>query len=98
VGVKHGHENGYIEIELKANMGMPNLVIRGNINSKNHSSQFTLNGSSSTGHEINECLAELNDQISNLWYASLFQSMFYIAHSSLPAHSFLRIVSPNLPR
>ncbi|KAF8520766.1 hypothetical protein BU17DRAFT_88654 [Hysterangium stoloniferum] len=64
--VKHGHENGYVEIELKGKIGTPNLVIRRSINSKNRSSQFTLNGSNSTGREINERLAELNVQVGNL--------------------------------
>jgi structural maintenance of chromosomes protein 5 len=65
--VKHGHDKGYVEIELKGKIGMPNLVIRRSINSKNRGSQFTLNGTTVTGREINERIAELNVQVSNLW-------------------------------
>jgi structural maintenance of chromosomes protein 5 len=65
--VKHGHDRGYVEIELKGKIGMPNLVIRHSINLKNHGSQFTLNDMTITGCEINEHIVELNVQVGNLW-------------------------------
>ncbi|KAF8589644.1 P-loop containing nucleoside triphosphate hydrolase protein [Ramaria rubella] len=64
--VKQGHESGYVEIELKGRIGTPNLVIRRSINSRNRSSQFTLNGAAVPGREINERIAELNVQVGNL--------------------------------
>lgn len=68
--VKIGHETGYVELELKGKIGTPNLVIRRNINSKNRSSTFTLNGNAISGNQISARLAELNAQVSNLWYVS----------------------------
>ena len=65
--MKHGHDKGYVEIELKGKIGGSNLVIRRSINSKNRSSHFTLNGNTITGREINERIAELNVQVGNLW-------------------------------
>ncbi|KZT06482.1 P-loop containing nucleoside triphosphate hydrolase protein [Laetiporus sulphureus 93-53] len=64
--VKIGTDSGYIEIELKGPKGKPNLVIRRSLNARTKSSTFTLNGQSATGREINNRMAELNVQISNL--------------------------------
>ncbi|KAF8484425.1 P-loop containing nucleoside triphosphate hydrolase protein [Gautieria morchelliformis] len=64
--VKHGHDTGYVELELKGKVGKPNLVIRRSINSKNRSSNFTFNGTAVTGREINERITELNVQVGNL--------------------------------
>ncbi|KAG2042040.1 P-loop containing nucleoside triphosphate hydrolase protein [Suillus americanus] len=64
--VKHGKENGYIEIELKGAKGQKNLVIRRNLSAKSKSSTLTLNGQSCTGKEITSRMAKLNVQVGNL--------------------------------
>lgn len=64
--VKTGTSAGFIEIELKAPKGQPNLVIRRNINSTNNTTNFTLNGQTVTGKVITDRMAELNIQVGNL--------------------------------
>ncbi|OSX59547.1 hypothetical protein POSPLADRAFT_1048859 [Postia placenta MAD-698-R-SB12] len=61
-----GTDNGHIEIELKSPKGKPNLVIKRTLSAKSKSSNFTLNGQSATGREINARMAELGVQVSNL--------------------------------
>ncbi|KAK7029359.1 Structural maintenance of chromosomes protein 5 [Paramarasmius palmivorus] len=64
--VKNDKETGYVEIEMKAPRGRPNLVIRRNIHSGSKTNSFTLNGKPATGKEVAARMAELNVQISNL--------------------------------
>ncbi|KAH9833821.1 uncharacterized protein C8Q71DRAFT_772688 [Rhodofomes roseus] len=64
--VKIGTDSGFIEIELKAPKGKPNLIIKRTLSAKSKSSSFFLNGQAATGREINSRMAELNVQVSNL--------------------------------
>ncbi|KAF9226823.1 P-loop containing nucleoside triphosphate hydrolase protein [Gyrodon lividus] len=64
--VKNDKETGYIEIELKGAKGEQNLVIRRNLSAKSRSSNFILNGQSSTGKEISSHMTKLNVQVGNL--------------------------------
>ncbi|EEB86811.1 hypothetical protein MPER_16097, partial [Moniliophthora perniciosa FA553] len=58
--VKNDKDTGYVEIEMKAPKGRPNLVIRRNINSASKTNSFTLNGKPATGKEVATKMAELN--------------------------------------
>ncbi|CAL1699970.1 unnamed protein product [Somion occarium] len=64
--VKLGTSDGHIEIELKGPKGKPNLVIRRTLSATSKSSQFILNGHAMSGREVNQRMAELNVQVSNL--------------------------------
>lgn len=66
--VKIGTEEGHIEIELKGAKGKPNLVIRRTLSAKSKANQFTINGRSASGKDINSRMQELNVQVSNLWF------------------------------
>jgi len=68
-----GHEDGYVELEVKGKLGTPNLVIRRLLTARSKGSRFTLNGRAVTGADINQRLVELNVQVSNLWYVNAFQ-------------------------
>jgi chromosome segregation ATPase len=65
--VKDQHDSGYTEIELKGKPGKGNLTIGRTLFANKKSTAFTLNGKTATGKEVNEKIAELNIQISNLW-------------------------------
>ncbi|PCH40750.1 nucleoside triphosphate hydrolase protein [Wolfiporia cocos MD-104 SS10] len=64
--VKIGTNSGHIEIELKGSKGKPNLTIRRTLSAKSKSSNFFLNGQAASGREIQNRMAELNVQVSNL--------------------------------
>ncbi|KIJ57229.1 hypothetical protein M422DRAFT_23312 [Sphaerobolus stellatus SS14] len=64
--VKLGHEEGYVEIELKGKIGTTNLVIRRHITTKPKGSRFTLNGAAVSNRDIDAHLAALNVQVGNL--------------------------------
>ncbi|KAI5476483.1 hypothetical protein MNV49_007730 [Pseudohyphozyma bogoriensis] len=64
--VKTGHNEGWIEIELKGKIGKRNAVIRRYIHREDEKTSFTLNGKTATAKEISEKMKELNVQISNL--------------------------------
>ena len=66
--VKNDKEEGHIEIELKGAKGKSNLVIRRNLSANSKTAPFMLNGRSASGKDINQRMAELNVQVSNLWY------------------------------
>jgi chromosome segregation ATPase len=70
--VKIGATDGYIEIELKGRIGKKNLVVRRSLSSSSKGSTYTLNGHSATGREVTQKMNELNVQVGNLWYASIF--------------------------
>eukprot|EP01112_Ceratiomyxa_fruticulosa_P017466 TRINITY_DN5447_c0_g1_i1.p1 TRINITY_DN5447_c0_g1~~TRINITY_DN5447_c0_g1_i1.p1 ORF type:complete len:1092 (-),score=307.20 TRINITY_DN5447_c0_g1_i1:64-3339(-) len=63
--IKHGADRGYIEIELKGNGNSPNLVIRRDIK-KDGSSDWRLNGRSSTKNDVLKRAQDLNVQVDNL--------------------------------
>ena len=64
--VKHGYDQGYVEIELKGPIGKPNIVIRRNINSKNKTSTWLLNGKSSPKGTVDKAVEKCDVQVSNL--------------------------------
>ncbi|KAK7696074.1 hypothetical protein QCA50_000716 [Cerrena zonata] len=64
--VKLGTTDGHIEIELKGPSGKPNLVIKRTLQANSKSNQFFLNGRTVSGREVNQRMAELNVQVSNL--------------------------------
>ncbi|KAF5321543.1 hypothetical protein D9619_000206 [Psilocybe cf. subviscida] len=64
--VKHGANDGYIEIELKGPRNKKNLVIRRSLNAHSKSSTFTINSASASGKEVTTKMAELNVQVGNL--------------------------------
>jgi structural maintenance of chromosomes protein 5 len=64
--VKHGYDQGYVEIELKGPIGKPNLVIRRNINSKNKTSTWLLNGKSANKGTVDKAVEKCDVQVSNL--------------------------------
>ncbi|KAI0787066.1 P-loop containing nucleoside triphosphate hydrolase protein [Irpex lacteus] len=64
--VKLGKEDGHIEIELKGPKGRPNIVVRRTLSARSKTSQFTINGSTVTGREVNQRMQELNVQVTNL--------------------------------
>jgi hypothetical protein len=66
--VKNTKDEGFIEIELKGNVGEPNVVIKRALSSKSKASTFYVNGRSSTGREVTQTMTELNIQVGNLWY------------------------------
>lgn len=65
--MKLGKNDGHIEIELKGPKGKPNLVVKRTLNARSKSNQFTINGSTVTGREVNQRMQELNVQVTNLW-------------------------------
>lgn len=65
--MKLGKEDGHIEIELKGPKGRPNIVVRRTLSARSKTSQFTINGSTVTGREVNQRMQELNVQVTNLW-------------------------------
>lgn len=69
--VKLGAPDGHIEIELKGPQGKPNLVIKRTLQANSKKNQFFLNGRTISGREINNRMAELNVQVSNLWYVAI---------------------------
>ena len=68
--MKNDKQEGHIEIELKGAKGKANLVILRKLSSNSKSAPFFLNGKSASGKEINARMAELNVQVSNLWYVN----------------------------
>lgn len=64
--MKHGYEQGYVEIELKGPIGKPNLVVRRNINSKSRTSTWLLNGKSSTKIAVDAAVLDCDVQVANL--------------------------------
>jgi structural maintenance of chromosomes protein 5 len=64
--VKHGYDQGYVEIELKGPIGKPNIVIRRNINSKNRTSTWSLNGKSANKSTVDKAVEKCDVQVSNL--------------------------------
>ncbi|KAI0058575.1 P-loop containing nucleoside triphosphate hydrolase protein [Artomyces pyxidatus] len=64
--VKMGTEEGFIEIELKGQLGRPNLVVRRNLSAKSKGSTYALNGQPATGREVTQKMSELNVQVGNL--------------------------------
>ncbi|KAI0036757.1 hypothetical protein K488DRAFT_40522 [Vararia minispora EC-137] len=64
--VKNTKDEGFIEIELKGNIGKPNVVIKRTLSAKSKASTFFVNGRSSTGREITNTMNELNIQVGNL--------------------------------
>jgi structural maintenance of chromosomes protein 5 len=69
--VKHEKENGFIEIELKGNVGKPNVVFKRTLNARSKTSSFTIDGRSATGKEVTAAMHELNIQVGNLWYVRI---------------------------
>lgn len=64
--VKHGYQQGYVEIELKGKIGTKNLVVRRNITGKGNTSAWILGGKSSTKSDVDKKVAELGVQVGNL--------------------------------
>lgn len=64
--MKHGYEQGYVEIELKGQIGKPNVVVRRNITTKSNASTWTLNGKSSQKNQVDTEVAKLGVQVGNL--------------------------------
>lgn len=64
--VKHGYDHGFVEMELKGQIGKPNIVIRRNINSKNRTSTWLLNGKSANKNAVDAAVAKCDVQVSNL--------------------------------
>ncbi|KAG8772659.1 Structural maintenance of chromosomes protein 5, partial [Serendipita sp. 405] len=64
--VKHGYDKGFVEIELKGPLGKPNVVIRRNITTMSNASTWTLNGKNSNKRTIEDKVADLGIQVSNL--------------------------------
>lgn len=69
--MKLGATDGHIEIELKGPQGKPNLVIKRTLQANSKTNQFFLNGRTVGGREVNARMAELNVQVSNLWYVHI---------------------------
>lgn len=55
-----------MEVELKGPIGKPNIVIRRNINSKNKTSTWALNGKSAIKSAVDNAVAKCDVQVSNL--------------------------------
>ncbi|CCA70235.1 hypothetical protein PIIN_04174 [Serendipita indica DSM 11827] len=64
--VKHGYEKGYVEIELKGKIGKRNPIIRRSITTKGGGSTWTLDGKNATKTQVDNTVASLGIQISNL--------------------------------
>ncbi|KIM26760.1 hypothetical protein M408DRAFT_330371 [Serendipita vermifera MAFF 305830] len=64
--VKHGYDQGYVEIELKGPIGKPNIVIRRNISAKNNTSSWLLNGKTSNKSSVEIAVAKSDVQVANL--------------------------------
>lgn len=64
--VKHGYEQGYVEIELKGKLGKNNVVVRRNINVKSNASTWSMNGKSVPKSKVDEEVASLGVQVGNL--------------------------------
>ncbi|KAG8829555.1 Structural maintenance of chromosomes protein 5, partial [Serendipita sp. 399] len=64
--VKHGYDKGFVEIELKGAIGKPNVVIRRNITTMSNASTWTLNGKNSNKRTVEDRVAALGIQVSNL--------------------------------
>ncbi|CAG8624110.1 11141_t:CDS:10 [Acaulospora colombiana] len=64
--VKHGYDQGYIEIELKGDLGKKNLIVRRSITSKSNTSTWLLNGKQSPKSAVEKEVANLDVQVGNL--------------------------------
>ncbi|KAG8991499.1 Structural maintenance of chromosomes protein 5, partial [Tulasnella sp. 427] len=64
--VRNGADKGFVEIEIKGRKGMRNTVIRRDINSKNRSSTWLMNGKSVSMKEVTAKVKDFNIQVDNL--------------------------------
>ncbi|PVF96515.1 P-loop containing nucleoside triphosphate hydrolase protein [Serendipita vermifera] len=64
--VKHGYDQGYIEIELKGEIGKKNLIVRRSIISKSNTSTWLINGKHSPKSAVEKEVANLDVQVGNL--------------------------------
>jgi chromosome segregation ATPase len=64
--IKHGYQQGYVEIELKGKIGTKNLVVRRNITGKGNTSTWVLGGKSKPKSDVDKAVAELGVQVGNL--------------------------------
>ncbi|KAG9041717.1 Structural maintenance of chromosomes protein 5, partial [Tulasnella sp. UAMH 9824] len=64
--VRIGADKGYVEIEIKGRKGMRNTVIKRDMNSKNRSSTWTMNGKSVSMKEVVAKVKDFNIQVDNL--------------------------------
>lgn len=70
--VKIGATKGWTEIELKGRIGEKNTIIKREINAKNDSSVWTLNGNQVPQKEVLAKVASYNIQAENLWYVTKY--------------------------
>ncbi|KAG8923808.1 Structural maintenance of chromosomes protein 5, partial [Tulasnella sp. 408] len=64
--VRIGADKGYVEIEIKGRKGMRNTVIKRDMNSKNRSSTWMMNGKSVSMKEVVAKVKDFNIQVDNL--------------------------------
>jgi hypothetical protein len=93
--VKQTKEKGYIEIELKGPPGNSNIVIRRDLTQGSKSSTYTIDGKRASGGDVNTRIAQLNIQVSNLWYANYCRRPINLSNS-IGVPSYPRIGLQNL--
>lgn len=64
--VKQGYQDGWIEIELKGLAGEDNVTIKRLISRKNNSSEWRLNGRTSTARAVNDAVGRFDINVDNL--------------------------------
>ncbi|KAM0751655.1 P-loop containing nucleoside triphosphate hydrolase protein [Meredithblackwellia eburnea MCA 4105] len=64
--VKTGHDEGWVEIELKGPPGNRNTIVKRDIYRDSDQTRFSLNGKSATQKEVSAKMEELNVQVGNL--------------------------------